>query len=180
MKNVMKKYLWATVVASALAGPGAITTANAVADHLSFTASMCVRVSGPMFRNNWGSIYNPSNTTVARVSCPIVSTRGTSISEATILVTDKNSDNGKHVTCELVVVTRDTNNSAPIIYRSGRESTTGFGSDPQELRFFDTDFSPRQSIHSYENASKFLLCTIPPQAGTGPSYIHHYKVQIGS
>jgi len=176
MNSAVPKSLLGAVLATLLMGGAASTTVSA-AETAVFNASMCVRVSGPMFRHNWGSIYNPSNTTATRVTCPVVTTFGQLIDNATIRVTDRNADNRQHVTCELVIVARNSNTSAPRFSRTGRKSSTGFGSD---LEFSRSDFSPAQSIPDIDSATKSFNCTIPPQAGTGPSYIHHYKVQFGS
>lgn len=139
-----------------------------------YPGNMCERLTGPFYKQNWGSIYNPSNSKTMRVTCPFAST--SSVNEVNIEVTDQHGANNQNVACEAFVVTRNASTSAPFIIRTGRGQSVGFGSGTQDIGFQYANFSAGQSIPDYTDSSKFLICSIPPKTPAGKSYIHHYTI----
>ena len=153
--------------------PGAVLTQSAHAANAVYPGSNCERLSGPEYRQNWGSIYNPSSTATLRVTCPFASNGY--IDEAHVVVTDRNAESRQNVICEVVVAQRDSTTGAAVLGRSTRKSSQGFSSATTDLDFFQSDLA-RQSAGGIFKSAKFLLCSIPPRASTGVSYIHNYSV----
>ncbi len=143
---------------SSLSGPA--RAEDGPNDAKRYPGSMCVRWAGPQPVLDFSSIYNPSNSAVTRVDCPIVKDRPyQNMSSANVRFLNRHPT--QLVSCYLTSVVRTTTGwtQTSVLRNAGPGLVT--------LAY------PAQARAS-DFAHWYFSCSIPPRSTTGPTHLLSY------